>query len=84
MKREFLTKLLLLVCMVSFGEPEELPEVAPVQQIEETVLEYEVTPDDLEEETYYDSLEMLAVCVEAEAGNQSLFGKRLVHRILIN
>lgn len=82
MMREFVTKLLLLVCTVSFGEPEELPEVAPVQPETEQV--FEVTPDDLESEAYYDSLEMLAVCVEAEAGNQSLLGKRLVAAVILN
>ena len=30
------------------------------------------TDEELEEELYYDSLELLAICVEAEAGNQPL------------
>lgn len=81
--REMIVRLLLLICTVSFGEPEEIPEVAPVQQ-EEISQVYEVTPDDLESETYYDSLELMAICVEAEAGNQSLFGKRLVAAVILN
>ncbi len=40
--------------------------------------------DELEEERYYDSLEILAVCVEAEAGNQSLDGKRMVVDVILN
>jgi len=30
------------------------------------------------------SLEMLAICVEAEAGNQDIFGKRLVVDVILN
>ena len=43
----------------------------------------EVTPD-IEEEAYYDSLDYLACCVEAEAGNQGLKGKRLVCAVILN
>lgn len=65
---------------------EELPEVAPVQRIiTETACEtYEQTPEDIAEETYYDSLEELAICVEAEAGNQNLTGKRMVVAVILN
>ena len=31
-----------------------------------------------------ESLEMLAICVEAEAGNQDIFGKRLVVDVILN
>lgn len=44
----------------------------------------EVQEDDLEEELYYDSLELMAFCVEAEAGNQDLYGKRLVVDVILN
>lgn len=40
--------------------------------------------EELEEELYYDSLELLACCVEAEAGNQGLMGKRLVVDVILN
>lgn len=40
--------------------------------------------EELEEELYYDSLELLACCVEAEAGNQGLIGKRLVVDVVLN
>ena len=35
-------------------------------------------------EAYYDSLELLAVCVEAEAGNQGMEGKRMVADVILN
>lgn len=56
-------------------------EIAPVQpdpQIDE------MTPEEIAEEEYWDSLELLAICVEAEAGNQSLEGKRLVVDVILN
>ena len=53
------------------------PEIMTVDILEET-------PDDLEEEQWYDSLEYLACCVEAEAGNQSELGKRLVCDTVLN
>ena len=42
------------------------------------------TPDDIEEEMYWDSLELLACCVESEAGNQSKYGKALVCDVVLN
>lgn len=39
---------------------------------------------DVRMEEYYDSLGLLAACVEAEAGNQSLLGKRLVVDVVLN
>ena len=47
-----------------------------VRQIEN---EYELI-----QEEYYDSLEFMAICVEAEAGNQDLMGKRLVADVILN
>ena len=44
-----------------------------------------VEPDEeLQEEEYFDSLDMLASCVMAEAGNQGLMGKRLVVDVILN
>lgn len=40
--------------------------------------------DDLEGEAAMDELELLAICVEAEAGNQSLAGKRMVADVILN
>lgn len=44
----------------------------------------ELTPEQIDEEMYYDSLELLAICVEAEAANQGLEGKRLVADVILN
>jgi spore germination cell wall hydrolase CwlJ-like protein len=45
---------------------------------------YEMTDEELAEEMYYDSLELLALCVEAEAGNQGLIGKKYVVDVVLN
>jgi len=42
------------------------------------------TPDDIPAEIYHDSLELLAHVVEAEAGNQDAYGKRLVVDVILN
>lgn len=47
---------------------------AIINQTEETAA---LIPED-------DDLELLAACVEAEAGNQSLYGKRLVADVILN
>ena len=50
-----------------------------------TVIEIpQATPDDIELEMYYDSLEYLAMATEAEAGDQGLRGKKLVARVILN
>ena len=67
----------------------------PTQKVEKTVkkiIEPTITPtiiptespEDLEEEEYFDALEELAICVEAEAGNQGLLGKRMVVDVILN
>jgi N-acetylmuramoyl-L-alanine amidase len=38
----------------------------------------------LAEEEYWDEMEELAICVEAEAGNQSLLGRRMVADVILN
>ncbi len=40
--------------------------------------------DEMECELYCDSLELLAICVQAEAGNQSLTGRRMVADVILN
>lgn len=42
------------------------------------------TSEDIEEEIYYDELELLAQLVEAEAGNQPFEGKCLVADVVLN
>lgn len=49
-----------------------------------TVQKQAFLEDNLEEEEWTDSLEYLAACVEAEAGNQSELGKRLVCDVILN
>lgn len=41
-------------------------------------------PNEPEEEDTVDELELLAICVEAEAGNQGLTGKRMVADVILN
>lgn len=61
-------------------------DVANVQRVikVKTVQKQAVLEDDLEEQQWTDSLEYLAACVEAEAGNQSELGKRLVCDVILN
>lgn len=58
--------------------------VPVVEASEPTFQVYEITEDDLEEEMFYDSLELLAMLVEAEAEDQDLIGKRLVVDTVLN
>ncbi len=51
------------------------PEAEPVKVL---------TKEEVQAEAYYDSLEYLAACVEAEAGNQGYTGKRLVACVILN
>lgn len=44
----------------------------------------ELSEEDIQEEEYTDDLELLAACVEAEAGNQGLDGKRMVADVILN
>ena len=65
----------------------ELPEAVPIQagqigSIPDDV--QEMTSEQIEEEMYWDSIELLAICVEAEAGNQGPVGKRLVTDVILN
>ena len=56
-----------------FTKPMTTPTIIPTE-----------SPEDLAEEEYFDSLEELAICVEAEAGNQGLLGKRMVVDVILN
>lgn len=55
-----------------------------INNVEIVESEVETVGDALEDETFCDSLETLAICVEAEAGNQDLYGKRLVVDVILN
>ena len=66
-------------------EAEDYITSAPIQEaklVEESI--EEVTEEELEAELWCDSLEYLAMCVEAEAGNQTELGKRLVCDVVLN
>lgn len=67
--------------------------MVPDTTVHTTQVEVEVLPkviveavevEDLTEEAYFDELEYLAACVEAEAGNQGLLGKRYVVDVILN
>lgn len=66
--------------------PAKASRVMPKYEVK--VLEKEETPEDIqeqiEEEHYFAELELLAACVEAEAGNQGLLGKRMVADVILN
>jgi spore germination cell wall hydrolase CwlJ-like protein len=67
----------------------QMEAAAVQQQQEEQELKLEtdahVTEEEcMEEETYWDEMEELAICVEAEAGNQSLLGRRMVADVILN
>ena len=62
-----------------FSVESEQPEPTEPGEIIETC---EMTAEELEEELFYDSLELLALCVESEAGNQGLYGKKLFSVVL--
>ncbi len=65
-------------------EYEPQNEVTEASVEESDVKAVEMSAEEMQEEIYCDSLETLAVCVEAEAGNQDLYGKRLVVDVILN
>ena len=75
-----ITFISVLVALGSRAEAKEIKEVhflnIPEEAQEEEVIEEPVV--------IYDSIDMLARCVEAEAGNQGLLGKRLVVDVILN
>ena len=58
------------------------PELPTIEEKKTSVTS--ITEEQFEDESFCDSLEILALCVEAEAGNQSLDGKRLVTDVILN
>lgn len=83
--RNSIVILISLVAMLNMGKEGETKEVHVLNIPEEPIIEVmEETQVDLADEAYFDSLEMLACCVEAEAGTQDKFGKRLVVDVILN
>ena len=68
-----------IIAMASKAEAKEIKEVHFLRFPEEEIVEE--NPEPL---VIYDSIDMLARCVEAEAGNQGLLGKRLVVDVILN
>lgn len=62
---------------------EAVVEESHVEKVEEPN-PIEMTEELLAEEEYCDQLELLAICVQAEAGNQDLTGRRLVADVILN
>ncbi len=62
----------------------ELTASTDLSVIDKQISIHQYSEDDMQVELYDDSLEMLAICVEAEAGNQDLMGKRLVADVILN
>ena len=66
-------------------EPVVIVSPAPKHAKHEIELDIEeLYEEDIAEEMYYDDLEYLACCVEAEAGNQPKLGKQLVVDVILN
>ena len=63
----------------------EFTTVKPIESIEEVEVTKvaEATPEPTPTKTY-DSIDLIALCTEAEAGNQDLEGKRLVVDVILN
>ena len=68
----------LTICLTIFSSKSEAETLEPTYEV------YEYTAEDLAEEEYWDSLEYLAQCVEAEAGNQGYLGKVYVADCILN
>ena len=82
--------LILDICACEFSIHD--PTTIENSTVEYSIIETDIYPmevmhveePNIEEEIFYDSLEYLAMCVEAEAGNQSELGKRLVCDVVLN
>ena len=69
-------------CGANMSLTDQCQEKASLEKNEIAVVE--VSENDLDDENFCDSLELLATCIEAEAGNQDLMGKRLVCDVIFN
>lgn len=81
---KFRNSIVVMICVAALMNMKDEPtkEVHVLRMPEEVAAEQ--TPIETKEVTVYDSLEMLAKCVQAEAGNQGLLGKRLVVDVILN
>lgn len=78
------------IIALSIQEAEEIkkelePISEPIEEVNETPEPTDVIEDvPIEQEYFLNELEVLAHCVEAEAGNQDILGKRLVVDVVLN
>ncbi len=78
MKRLIALSLLFTILLVQpVGANDKMPAMILIHTPQATL-------DNIPEEHYYDSLELLACCIAAEAGNQSEYGQRLVCDVVLN
>ena len=70
-----------VICLVALMNMKGEAKEVHVLNIPQTQASTEIQIETLKE---YDNLEMLAKCVQAEAGNQGLLGKRLVVDVILN
>lgn len=73
----------LVSVLIALGSRAEAKEIKEVHFLN---IPEEAQEEEAEEQptVLYDSIDMLARCVEAEAGNQGLLGKRLVVDVILN
>lgn len=74
---------IIMVAMVTSLLIELEPPIAPVQP-QAFMIEEPTEAPKQEKVVTYDSIDMLARCVQAEAGNQGLMGKQLVVDVILN
>ena len=81
---KFRNSIVIMICMAALMnmKDDQTKEVHVLKMPEEIAAEQ--VSIETKEVKIYDSLEMLAKCVQAEAGNQGLLGKRLVVDVILN
>lgn len=80
----FILGLLSVIAVFKITAHGEDVHIAQPPEIELQISPRALTKADIESIEYFDSLELMAICVEAEAGNQDLKGKRLVVDVILN
>ena len=79
----FIFGLLCGVVLHSLGTDEIKAEAETIPEVKVITIEIETPPEE-KSEIECEYLDMLALCVEAEAGNQDKLGKRLVCDVILN
>ena len=87
MKRLFLLTIPIMALMVRYdlwAEPEPPKVKACTVEIAKTEPQIELEVETLENDSFDRQIDLLCRCVQAEAGNQSALGKRLVCDVILN